>query len=79
MKESPARFANVLNIGPELQYLCEKDSTNRMAFEYLMCDLLLSNQVVRFVDNLKLYASFDYPRMPRLFEEALFMYRSGDR
>ena len=77
VKESPARFANVLNIGPELQYLCEKDSTNRMAFEYLMCDLLLSNQVVRFVDNLKYMRHFDYPRMPRLFEEALFMYRSG--
>ena len=61
VKESPARFANVLNIGPELQYLCEKDSTNRMAFEYLMCDLLLSNQVVRFVDNLKYMRHFDYP------------------
>lgn len=35
-KEHPARFANVINIGPELQYLCEQDTTNRMAFEYLM-------------------------------------------
>lgn len=76
-KESSVRFANVLNIGPELQYLCEVDSTNRMAFEYLMCDLLLSNQVVRFVDNLKYMRHFDYPKMPRLFEEALFMYRLG--
>lgn len=77
VKESPARFANILNIGPELQYLCEKDSTNRMAFEYLMCDLLLSNQVVRFVENLKYMQHFDYPQMPTLFEEALFMYRLG--
>lgn len=77
VKESPARFANILNIGPELQYLCEKDTTNRMAFEYLMCDLLLSNQVVRFVENLKYMQHFDYPQMPVLFEEALFMYRLG--
>lgn len=56
--DTPARFANVLNIGPELQYLCENDSTNKMAFEYLMSNLLLSNHVVRFVNNLKFMSSF---------------------
>lgn len=73
----PARFANVMNIGPELLYLCEQDQGNRMAFEYLMCDLLLSNQVVRFVEYLPLIRHFDYPQMPEIFEEALLMYKLG--
>ena len=73
----PARFANVMNIGPELLFLCEQDPQNRMAFEYLMCDLLLSNQVVRFVEHLPLMERFDYPAMPAIFEEALLMYKLG--
>lgn len=75
--ESPARFANVINIGPELQYLCEQDSTNRMAFEYLMGYLLLSNDVVRFADNLKFIRNFSYDKMPPLYEEALYIYKLG--
>ena len=73
----PARFANVLNIGPELQYLCECDSTNKMAFEYLMSNLLLSNHVVRFVNNLKLMKSFPYTELPPVYEEALYIYKLG--
>lgn len=75
--DTPARFANVLNIGPELQYLCENDSTNKMAFEYLMSNLLLSNHVVRFVDNLKLMSHFSYTELPRVYEEALYIYKLG--
>ena len=75
--DTPARFANVLNIGPELQYLCENDSTNKMAFEYLMSNLLLSNHVVRFVDNLKLMSHFSYTELPRIYEEALYIYKLG--
>lgn len=76
-KEEKVRFANILNIGPELSYLCDKDSTNRMAFEYLMSDLLLSNQLVRFAENLKKIRSFSYPALPRIYEEALYTYRLG--
>lgn len=75
--ESPARFSNVINIGPELQYLCEQDSTNRMAFEYLMGYLLLSNDVVRFADNLKFIRNFSYAKMPTVYEEALYIYKLG--
>lgn len=75
--KSPARFANVINIGPELQYLCEQDSTNRMAFEYLMGYLLLSNDVVRFADNLKFMSNFSYAKMPPVYEEALYIYKLG--
>ncbi|MCZ2588145.1 DUF6057 family protein, partial [Bacteroides fragilis] len=67
----------VINIGPELQYLCEQDTTNRMAFEYLMSDLLLSNNIVRFVDNLKFIRHFKYPEMPPTYQEALYIYKLG--
>ncbi len=76
-EDVPARFANVLNLGPELQYLCEKDSTNRMAFEYLMSHLLLSNHVERFARNLPLMCRFAYPRLPQAYEEALYIYELG--
>lgn len=76
-EETPVRFANVINIGPELQYLCEQDSTNRMAFEYLMGHLLLSNDVVRFADNLKFIRNFSYPTLPPVYEEALYIYKLG--
>lgn len=73
----PARFANVANIGPELEYICQYDSTNQMAFEYLMADLLLSNHVKRFAQNLKLMERFGYSHMPRPYEEALYVYQLG--
>ena len=72
---SPARFSNVLNLGPELEYLCDQDPTNKMAFEYLMSYLLLSNNVQRFADNIHRIRRFHYPSLPPLYEEALYIYR----
>lgn len=77
VEDNPIRFANVLSLGPELKYLCERDSTNRMAFEYLMSDLLLSNQVERFAENLKLIRHFSYSQLPPAYEEALYIYKLG--
>lgn len=71
-----ANFVNILNIGPNLQYVLSQDPRNRMAYEYLMCDLLLSNNLSRFVENLQLAASF-YKQMPRIFDEALLVYQLG--
>ncbi len=48
-----------------------------MAFEYLMSNLLLSNHVVRFVNNLKLMKSFPYTELPPVYEEALYIYKLG--
>lgn len=48
-----------------------------MAFEYLMSNLLLSNQLVRFADNLKRIRHFSYPQMPPIYEEALYVYKLG--
>lgn len=70
-----ARFANVLNIGPELEHLCNKDPKNQMAFEYLMSNLLLSNNVMRFVENLHRIKEFSYPSLPAIYEEALLIYK----
>lgn len=73
--DSPVRFTNAINIGPELEYLCNHDSRNKMAFEYLMSYLLLSNNVTRFVDNLHRIKNFDYPSLPVAYEEALLVYK----
>ncbi|NLY24456.1 MAG: hypothetical protein GX042_05515 [Bacteroidales bacterium] len=75
--DSPARFANVLNIGPELQHLLEKDPTNQMAFEYLMSQLLLSNHVERFAKSLRYIRNFSYTALPATYEEALYIYQLG--
>lgn len=76
-ENDPVRFANVLNIGPDLQYISDRDSTNRMAYEYLLSDLLLSNHLVRFVENLSRFGSFKEQQMPRIYEEALYIYKIG--
>lgn len=66
-----------MNIGPELQYLYEQDSTNQMALEYLAGGSPLNNNVIRFVSNLKFVCNLDYPRMPPVYEEALYIYKLG--
>lgn len=73
-----ARFSNILNIVPELEYLCNMYPDNRMAHEYYMNALLLSNQVVRFAQNLYRMKVFDYEKLPDTFEEALFLYKIGN-
>ena len=73
--DSPARFTNAKNIGPELEYICKHDPKNKMAFEYLMSYLLLSNNVTLFVDNLHRFKEFSYSSMPSSYEEALLIYR----
>lgn len=77
VNEQPANFINVSNIGPNLQYLLEKEPTNKMAFEYLMCDLLLSNHLEKFIQNLSFFSAFHYFRMPEIFNEALLIYKLG--
>lgn len=74
VEESPAHFVDAHEPCVEFQHLCQKDSTNRMAFEYLMADLLLSNRLSLFVDNLHFIRNIDYPEMPRVFQEALLVY-----
>lgn len=71
------RFANILNLGPELEYLCRQDTTNRMAFEYLMSHLLLSNHIPRFAESLKEFHQLAPAILPPAYEEALYIYKLG--
>ncbi|WP_456087036.1 DUF6057 family protein [Parabacteroides sp.] len=74
-KEKKARFANIQNLGPELIFICEQDSTNRMAFEYLMSYLILSKKTLLFVEYLPRIKQFSYPGMPPLYQNILDNYK----
>jgi hypothetical protein len=75
VESRPAQFANVMNIGPELEFIYRHDPSNRMAYDYLMADLLLSNHVTRFVEYLPRRQAFDNSTLPPAYEEALYIYR----
>ncbi len=63
-----------------LEDLLENNRRNRMAFEYLMVRYLLTGGLEGFGENLKRLGDFNYPRMPRLYEEAiLYMAERGQR
>ena len=72
-----------LNEGADLESmllgLLERNPRNRMAFEYLMAHYLLSRQIDKLVDNLQRLDDFDYPCMPRHYEEALIMHLQRNR
>jgi hypothetical protein len=51
-----------------------KNTNNKMAFEYFMAYCLLEGQVGRFVKNLQRFNDYDYPKIPRHFEEAMLIY-----
>lgn len=56
--------------------LLAKNPGNRMAFEYLMARHMLTKELEKFVGNIGRLKGFDYPQIPRCYEEALlaFMY-----
>jgi hypothetical protein len=51
-----------------------KNKNNKMAFEYFMAYCLLDGQISRFMKHLYLLNSFNYPKIPRHFEEAMLIY-----
>jgi len=51
-----------------------KDTKNKMAFEYFMAYCLLEGQVGRFAQHLQRLNYFEYPKIPRHFEEAMLIY-----
>jgi len=58
-----------------------KNTSNKMAFEYFMAYCLLEGQIGRFVEHLDRLKNFDYPGIPRHFEEAMLIYNqlTGDQ
>ncbi len=63
-------------IPPEtlLDQLLQKNSKNRMAFEYLMARYLLTGQLGKVALNIKRLDEFSYPDIPRHYEEAILLY-----
>jgi hypothetical protein len=53
--------------------LLKKDRYNQMAFEYLMTSYILLNDWNGFVGNLDRFNDFNYPKIPRLYEEAILL------
>ena len=54
--------------------LLESNPKNRMAFEYMMANLLLTNKVQGMVANIGRLKELGYERMPRHIQEALLLY-----
>lgn len=69
--QQPARWSNVLDITPELVAICAADSTAAVARQYLLCELLIRNEVSRFTELLPLYGP--QGKLPRLYQEALML------
>ncbi len=57
--------------------LLEKNSQNRMAFEYLMAWYMLTKQLDKFIENIGRLNDFEYTEIPRHYEEALLIYVLG--
>ena len=51
--------------------LLRKNPQNRMAFEYMMAQYLLTNQVGKFLENLDRLEDVGYDAIPRHYDEAL--------
>lgn len=69
----------VLRLTPEeeLSLLLEANSTNRMAFEYLMTDFLLARNLDGFLKNFSRLNSFPGSQITPLWEDALVLAAAG--
>ena len=70
--DDPLRAVNLP--GMQLQILLEHNGENKMAFEYLMADHLLNRRLEMFLGQLHRLDDFDYPDIPRHYEEAILIY-----
>jgi hypothetical protein len=62
-----------------LLWLLERNTQNRMAFEYLMAWYMLDKQLGKFVQNLERLKDFDYREVPTHYEEAALIYVYGTK
>ncbi|MFC1795085.1 DUF6057 family protein, partial [Planctomycetota bacterium] len=60
-----------------LSWLLEKNSQNRMAFEYLMAWYMSNKYLSKFVQNLERLQDFGYLELPTHYEEAALIYIYG--
>ena len=65
-------------VSPTEPELCLEEllnnTQNKMAFEYFMAHCLLEGQIDRFMEHLHRLNDFDYPGIPRHFEETMLIY-----
>jgi len=59
--------------------LLERNSQNRMAFEYLMARYMLKKQLDKLARNLERLQDFGYKELPTHYEEAALIYIYGTR
>jgi hypothetical protein len=64
--------------GITLGELIERDPGNRMAFEYMMAEYLLTRNLDLIFLNMHRFASYKYPEIPKLCQEALII-RAADK
>ena len=50
------------------------NTKNKMAFEYFMAYCLLDGEISQFIKHLNRMNDFNYPKIPRHFEEAMLIY-----
>jgi len=62
-----------------LSWLLEKNSQNRMAFEYLMAWYMLNKHLGKFVQKIELVRDLGYAELPAQYEEATLIYVFGTR
>lgn len=56
---------------PKLDLLLKRNPNNKMAFEYMIADLLLSGNLREILDHLADFNSFHYAQFPRHVQEAV--------
>jgi hypothetical protein len=57
-----------------MENLINNKKQNHMAFEYLMAGYLLEGDLDSFMNHIKRINDFNYPAIPRHFEEAIITY-----
>jgi len=74
-------FLQTLSPENEFDELLQRNKYNRMAFEYKMAYYLLNRQLDKLVSELHRLDDFNYPTIPRHYEEAIAIYEhfSGEK
>jgi len=62
-----------------LEQQLQIDRYNKKAFEYLMAHYLLTKQLDKVIANIHRLDDFDYPDVPRHYEEAILLYIAFNR
>lgn len=69
--EDKSRWVNVINLGAELRPIVAADPSNTIARDYLLCFLLLRNDVSEFVEEFNRHSWTG--TVPRIYREALLL------